>query len=518
MDLLFAILTGLICLALGYLLAQLRGKQQQQNVALSAQENHQLKSRLEEVRQQFNNAQQQAMQAGQSLAEHKSDLKNLHAQLAEQQNRFDSLNDDFHEVSGRSTQLEKLLATEEAQRKAMAEDAKRQQLREESLGQQLNALQQKNENLMEALKTQEANNRGLQEKLQQQKGEIEDLHRKFKTEFELVAQKILEEKTARFTDHNKEQLAQILQPLGQNIDKFQARVNEVYDKEAKERFSLAEKVRELAALNHKISTEAHNLTKALKGEVKTQGRWGEIILERILEQSGLRKGTEYFMEQELKDEQGKHLRSDIEDKKMRPDAVIHYPDERHVIIDSKVSLNAYTRHIEAEEDRIKIQELDAHVQAIKNHITALSSKGYDDYNKALDFVIMFVPNEAAYIAAIKHEPQLWEYAYERRIMLMNPTNLITSLKLINDLWKREYQNKNAQEIAEQGAKLYDKFVLFTENLEKVGSSIQRAQEQYDTAYKQLSTGNNNLVKQTQKLKSLGLKTKKELQPGLLDQH
>lgn len=362
----------------------------------------------------------------------------------------------------------------------------------------------------QALATSKATNEALNEKLQTQKDEIEALGKKFNTEFENIANKILDTKTEKFTELNKNNLKTILEPLGKNITEFKTKVEEVYDKESKERFSLGEKVKELAQLNKVISEEAHNLTKALKGEAKTQGRWGEMILESILEKSGLVKDREYFMEHELLDANGNPLKSDSEGKKMRPDAVIKYPDNRSVIIDSKVSLNAFTRLIASTDAEEQKQELAAHVAAVKSHIVALSAKGYDDYDKALDFVMMFVPSEPAYIAALQGDPDLWNFAYDKRILLLSPTNLITSLKLIVDLWKREYQNQNALEIAERGAKLYDKFVGFVANLEDVGEYLDKAQGKYTEAYKQLSTGNDNLVLQATKLKALGLKTKKEL--------
>lgn len=355
-----------------------------------------------------------------------------------------------------------------------------------------------------------ADNKALQEKLDTQKQQIDDLNKKFTTEFENIANRILETKTEKFTELNKNNLTAILEPLGKNLEEFKRTVNETYDKESKERFSLAEKVKELAQLNQEISQEAKNLTRALKTEVKTQGRWGEIILETILERSGLRKGEEYFMEHQLLDTEGNPLLSDGENKKMRPDAVVKYPDNRHVIIDSKVSLVAFTRFIEATEAEIQKAELEQHLAAVKSRITELSNKGYDDYNKALDFVMMFIPTEPAYMAAMQADPNLWNFAYERRILLVNPTSLITSLKLIVDLWKREYQNKNAQEIADRGAKLYDKFVGFVTNLEEVGKHIDKAKNVYDDSFRQLSTGKDNLVLQATKLKDLGVKIKKEL--------
>lgn len=364
------------------------------------------------------------------------------------------------------------------------------------------------------LASQAAGNEALQEKLGTQKAEMEALNKKFNTEFENIANRILETKTEKFTELNKANLNGILEPLGKNISEFKTKVEEVYQKESAQRFSLGERVKELAELNRKISEEANNLTRALKSESKTQGGWGEMILENILERSGLAKGREYFMEYQLFDEQGNVLRSDIADKKMRPDALIKYPDNRHVIIDSKVSLNAFERCVNAVDETTRITELGEHVACIKKHISMLSAKGYDDYSRTLDFVMMFIPSEPAYIAALQADPDLWNYAYDKRILLLSPTNLITSLKLIADLWKREYQNLNANEIAERGAKLYDKFVGFIANLQDVGDHLQKAQNKYGEAYKQLSTGNDNLVVQATKLKELGLKTKKSL-PGEL---
>lgn len=365
------------------------------------------------------------------------------------------------------------------------------------------------------LATANAKNSANEEKLGIQKKEMEEMGKKFNTEFENIANRILETKTEKFTELNKTNLKAILDPLGENIKEFKNKVNETYDKESKERFSLGERVKELAQLNQVISEEARNLTKALKGEAKTQGGWGEMILESILEKSGLRKDEEYFLEYQLEDQQGRALRSDLENKKMRPDAVIKYPDNRTVIIDSKVSLNAYTRYIETQDVKEQKTELDAHVSAVKTHIVALSARGYDDYDKSLDFVMMFIPSEPAYIAAIQGDSNLWNYAYEKRILLINPTNLIISLKLIVDLWKREYQNQNAQAIADRGAKLYDKFVGFVSNLEEIGKHIDKAQNAYTDSFKQLSTGNDNLVLQATKLKDLGLKTKKELPEQLV---
>jgi DNA recombination protein RmuC len=365
------------------------------------------------------------------------------------------------------------------------------------------------------LATIKADNRALSDKLDAQKKEVEELGKKFNTEFENIANKILETKSEKFTKLNKENLSAILEPLGKNIEDFKKTVNETYDKESKERFSLGERVKDLVKLNQQLSEEARSLTKALKGEAKTQGDWGEMILETILEKSGLRKGEEYFMQEQLLDEQGKPMRTDDEGKKMRPDAVIKYPDNRSVIIDSKVSLNAFTRYLAAEDPEEQKNELGKHVNAVKGRINELHAKGYDDYDKALDFVMMFIPSEPAYIAALQEDPDLWNYAYERRILLLNPTNLITSLKLIVDLWKREYQNRNAQQIADRGAKLYDKLVGFVTNLQDIGKHIDKAKEAYTESFNQLSAGDGNIIGQAVKLKKLGIKNKKNL-PGDLE--
>ncbi|OJX91188.1 MAG: hypothetical protein BGP01_12245 [Paludibacter sp. 47-17] len=351
--------------------------------------------------------------------------------------------------------------------------------------------------------------------LETQKAEMMALSKKFNLEFENIAGRILETKAEKFTELNKTNLKNILEPLGQNIENFKKTVHETYINESRERFSLGEKVKELTELNQQISKEARDLTRALKGEAKTQGRWGEMILETILEKSGLHKNEEYFMEHQLTDEQGRALRSAAEGKKMRPDAVIKYPDNRNVIIDSKVSLNAFIRYLESSDTDQQQKELAAHVTAVKNHIIALSTKGYDDFDKSLDFVMMFIPSEPAYIAALQGDPEIWNFAYDKRILLLSPTNLITSLKLIVDLWKREKHNRNAQDIAERGAKMYDKLVGFVANLEEVGKNLAKAQEAYADSYKQLTTGNDNLVAQATKMKKLGLKTKKQLPNELL---
>ncbi|HLN21593.1 MAG TPA: DNA recombination protein RmuC [Bacteroidales bacterium] len=407
--------------------------------------------------------------------------------------------------------LAKANAGIEASNKIMAEKS----AEIENLRKEIAFHQEKHTNDARDLATERATMEALKEKFENQKNEITEMSKKFNTEFENIANRILETKTEKFTDLNKKNLNAILEPLGKNIEEFRKTVNETYVKESRERFSLGEKVKELAQLNQQISEEAKNLTRALKGESKTQGCWGEMILETILEKSGLRRNEEYFMEHQLVDQEGNPLKSEMAGKKMRPDAVIKYPDNRSVIIDSKVSLNAFTRYSDSTDKEEQEQFLSEHISAVKAHIDELSSKGYDDYDKALDFVMMFIPSEPAYITALQGDPELWNYAYRKRILLLNPTNLITSLKLIADLWKREYHNRNAQQIAERGAKLYDKFSLFVENLKDVGRHLDKARESYADSFSQLSTGKDNLVLQATKLKTLGIKNRKELPEDLI---
>ena len=356
--------------------------------------------------------------------------------------------------------------------------------------------------------------KNLHENLNYQKEEFLKLQETTRLQFEKTANQILEEKSEKFSQLNQNQLKLILEPFQEKINELKNTVNETYDKESKERFSLGEKVRELKDLNQQISEDAKKLTRALKGESKTQGNWGEMILESILEKSGLRKNQEYFMEHELRDENNKAIFSEFSGKKMRPDAVVKYPDNRNVIIDSKVSLTAFVEITDETDPEIFTIKQNQHLQSVKNHILQLSQKAYDDFDKSLDFVMMFVPSEAAYMTALQTDPNLWNFAYDKRILLLSPTNLITSLKLVQDLWKREHQNRNAMEIADRGAKLYDKFVGFVDNLERVGKNIDQAKNSYNDAFKQLSSGNDNLIIQTQKLKNLGIKNKKNLPQGL----
>ncbi len=354
----------------------------------------------------------------------------------------------------------------------------------------------------------EAQNESLLDKLSSMRKEIDETRKTFETEFKNMAQTILEEKTQKFTELNKTNLDSILKPLSENIENFKKKVEETYDKESKERFSLGDRVKELLELNQKISKEATDLTRALKGDAKKQGNWGEIILERILEKSGLEKGREYFTQESYKDGAGNLL---------RPDVVLIYPDDRKVVIDSKVSLVAYERYASADDADEQKSFLKEHIRSLRTHIDGLSLKKYDEVVKSLDFTMMFIPIEPAYLEAVRDDEELWHYAYNKRILLISPTHLVSAIKMIADLWKREFQNRNAEEIAKRGGLLYDKFVGFVENLEKLGRNLEAADKAYNDAFNQLSSGRGNLIGQAENLRKLGVKSTKELSStSLLD--
>lgn len=368
-----------------------------------------------------------------------------------------------------------------------------------------------------------------EERLNHQKKEISEIQKRFNEQFEVLANKILEEKTKKFTEVNKEKLDQILHPLSKNLKEFEEIVRNTYEKEGKERHSLSEEVKKLMKLNQDISQETKDLTEALKGSSKQQGDWGETVLENILEQSGLSKGREYFIQETLRDDAGATLKNE-EGKVMRPDVIVQYPDKRKVIIDSKVSLTAYVEFTSADNEEIQNRALKKHLVSITKHIDELSAKSYADYGSDLDFVMMFIPIEGAYIAAMQGNPNLWNEAYKKNVLLISPTNLIAALRLIVDMWERDKQSKNAEKIAIRGGKLYEKFMGFLQSMDDVGSSIRKSQASYDKALSQLSQGRGNLLNQAQDLEKLGIKYNKaknipseiaknaDLDPSLLEEN
>lgn len=346
-----------------------------------------------------------------------------------------------------------------------------------------------------------AENSVLKEKLLFQKTEIEHLHKQTTLQFEHIAQKLLDEKSERFTATNKQNIDAILQPLNENIERFKKQVEETYDKESKIRFSLDERIKELMLQTNKISTEANNLANALKTNHKKQGDWGELILENILQKSGLVKDREYRIQNNFVTNEGKNV---------RPDIVIDLPQNRSIVIDSKVSLNAYDAYCNAENSEEQIVYLNNHLKALRSHIDELSSKNYNDLIDGLDFTMLFIPIEPAYLLALQTDNNLWNDAYKKRILLISPTNLIACLKLISDLWNKDKQDKSAQKIVKQAEKIYEKTVLFTKSFEQVGKQIQQAQDSYLKAQNQLKDGRGNILSQTNHLLKYGISPKNVL--------
>jgi DNA recombination protein RmuC len=368
---------------------------------------------------------------------------------------------------------------------------------------QVQNLQNKKEELIAEMNVAITENENLQEKLDNLKTEISELKTQFQKEFELLANKILKQNAEEFSKTNSEKISNLLNPLKEKLDGFEKQIQTKYDAQLKDTESLKTQIESLVNLNTKLSLEAENLTKALKGDYKKQGNWGEFILERILEMSGLRKGEEYFTQYSDENNEGKRI---------QPDVVIQLPEEKHIIIDSKVSLTDYERYISSTTDEDQTLFLKAHLNSVRNHIKGLSEKNYQTSKNltAPDFVLLFIPIESSFSLAISNDAELFNFAWDKKIVLVSPATLLATLRTIANIWKQERQNKNALVIADQAGKLYDKFVGFVEDLTKIEKGLNSANKAYDEAINKLQTGRGNLINRVENLRTLGAKANKQL--------
>jgi DNA recombination protein RmuC len=352
-------------------------------------------------------------------------------------------------------------------------------------------------------------NLNLQEKLQTQKAGLEEIQKKFTTEFENIASKILKKNSEEFTLANRKNIGEVLIPLKEKILLFEKKVEDTYQKGLKDQTDLRAELKKLYELNHRISEEASNLTKALKGDVKKQGNWGEVVLERILERSGLNEGEQGYQKQF----------SDTSDdgKRIQPDVVINLPDNKHIIIDSKVSLIAYERAVNAQTEGERAKFVKEHLVSLKTHIKGLSEKHYQTAKSlnSPDFVLLFIPIESSFSLAIQEDQELFSFAWDQKVVIVSPSTLLATLRTISSIWQQENQTRNALEIARQSGALYDKFVNFAGDLEGIGKGLDSTRKSYDQAMNKLQTGSGNLIGRVEKLKKLGAKATKELPLNLL---
>jgi len=374
---------------------------------------------------------------------------------------------------------------------------------------ELNAEREKSYNLNSELSSLKADYTNLQQRLEENKKEVEQLQEKFTKEFENLANKIFDEKTSKFSEQSKTSLQEILNPLKERISEFQNKVEDSNKESIDRNAALRQQLSSLKEMNLQMSNDAQNLVKALKGDTKAQGDWGEIQLERILERSGLRKGEEYSIQESFTAEDG---------SRKRPDVIINLPEEKKIIIDSKVSLVDYERFVSAEDDDQKNIHLKSFINSVKRHIKDLSDKEYQNLfqEESLDFVLMFIPIEPAFSMAIQFGENLYVDAYDKNIIIVSPSTLLATLRTIANIWKQEYQTRNVMKIAKQSGALYDKFVGFIDDLIDVGNRMDQAKSSYEGAIKKLSKGTGNLVNRAEKIKELGAKTSKSLPQNIVD--
>ncbi len=364
-------------------------------------------------------------------------------------------------------------------------------------------LTEENKELISKNSQLETDNFNLNSKLKEHKEEVDQLQKKFTLEFENIASKLLKQNSTDFAEANQKRLSEILNPLKENIKTFEQKVGDNYEKELKERTSLIEQIKSLEKLNTRMSEDAHNLTRALKGDNKIQGNWGELILGKILESTGLMEGEEYITQYSTTNDEGSRI---------QPDILIKLPENKHIIVDAKVSLIAYQDYINTDDKEEQILHLKNHVISVKNHIKGLSEKHYTT-GKGIDspdFVLLFMPIESSFGLVMRADNELYQFAWDKKVVIVTPSTLLATLRTIASVWKQDKQTKNAIEIARQAGALHDKFIGFIEDMEKIKKSLDQSKDSYDKAFSKLKSGNGNLIDATLKLEKLGAKTKKQI--------
>ncbi len=388
----------------------------------------------------------------------------------------------------------------------------RSRLADESLSSakvELVALREENTGLHCELAGADERIQSMDARIEEQKREVAELQKKLTAEFESLATRVLDANSEKFAARNKENLDKLLLPLAEKITDFRARVDRTHDQSVKDRAELVAQLKTLGELNQKMSAEARNLTTALKGQTKTQGNWGELVLETVLEKSGLEEGREYRTQASFTSEEG---------RRQQPDVLINLPEGKHLVVDAKVSLVAYERCVNEDDEAKRELALKEHIQSVKNHVLELSKKRYDALYEieSPDFTLMFIPIEPAFVMAIQADDTLFDFAFRQNVVIVTPSTLLATLRTVANIWRQEKQTRNAIDIAEKSGALYDKFVGFFDDMQKIGEQIGRSQLAYDAAMSKLSSGRGNLVNQVQHLKDLGAKAKKALPTDVVE--
>jgi len=473
-----------------------------QNWALEKEQlianNQSQQNKLQLMAEEFNQA-----KTAQALAE--ASQQNSQSQLQEKQSQLIKAHQSQELQQNQLRQLEGDLKHSQAKLDERQGDKPKLESQEKHITQLNSQLSERESQLKQEQLGRKKDQENLEEKLEL----LNENKVQLKQEFENLSNKIFEEKHKKFSQTSKEGLSSLLNPFKEQLEGLRKKVDDAYVSESKDRAALKAQIGELHNLNKQITEEAASLARALRGEKKTQGNWGELVLETVLEKSGLREGEEFVREKSITNEEGDRL---------RPDVIINLPEDKHIVVDAKVSLNAYTDYVNAENDADRVKYLKSHIDAVRIHIKSLAEKSYAKLPgiNSPDFVFLFMPVEPAFMVAFQHDDKLFNDAFEQRIVVVTPTTLLASLRTVSSLWSIERQNKSAKQLADQAAKIHDKLVGFVESMEKVGTQLNTVQGTYDKAWSQLKEGRGNLISQAHKFKDLGVRVKKDMPKQVME--